>query len=273
MGKQRLTITLSESIVKKIDTYIDGVHIRNRSHAIESLLEQSFSPSITTAVLLAGGSKVTNTAKTIPTLKTIGDRSVLSIIFEKLRAIGIKKIVICAGKAADAIRDIYQDGSAYGVSVVYTTEPEDLGTAGALKLAEKHLSTDPFLVIHADILSDLDLESLVAFHLHEASLATIAVKPALGTIDYGHVHLEGNKIFAFLDSSEQRGISIINTGMYVLSPELLKRIKPGKKVFLETDIFPALAKQGELCAFLFQGHWFDVTKDEAYKEASDAWGE
>lgn len=268
MGKQRLTITLSETILKKVDKYIDGVQIRNRSHAIESLLENSFSPSIDTAVILAGGDKV---AQDIPALRKIGDRSVLSITFDKLREIGIDRVIVCAGKVTEAIKREFGDGSNYGFSLLYTDEPKELGTAGAIKLAEKYLGEEPFLVIHADVLSDLDLATLVEFHLQESVAATIAVKPAMGTKELGHVHLSGNRIEAFLDSSEKRGISIINTGIYILNPEVLKAIKPNTRLFLEKDIFPKLAQAGELSAFLFQGNWFDVTKDETFAAAVDVW--
>lgn len=268
MGKQRLTITLSESILKKVDKYIDGVQIRNRSHAIESLLENSFSPSIDTAVILAGGHQASSD---IPALKKIGDRSVLAITLEKLRDIGIDRVIVCAGAVTEPIKAEFGDGSTMGLSLLYTEEPEELGTAGALKIAEKFLTEDPFLVIHADVLSDLDLADLVEFHLQENAAATIAVKPAMGTKELGHVHLSGNRIDAFLDSSEKRGISIINTGMYILDPVVLAQITPNSKLFLEKDIFPSLARQGELSAFVFQGNWFDVTKNERLEEAADVW--
>ena len=268
MGKKRLTITLSEEIVKKVDKYIDGVQIRNRSHAIESLLEQSFSPSIDTAVILAGGLEAT---KDSPALKKMSDRYVLAITLEKLRDVGIDQVVICAGQLTPQIKAIFGSGASYGVDLVYTEEQEPLGTAGALKLAERYLVGELFLVIHADVLSDLDFGSLVEFHLSENTLATIAVKPAMGTKEYGHVYLAGNRIVEFSDSSEKKGISIINTGMYVLGPEVLDAIAPHSKLYLEKDIFPQLAATGELSAFLFQGYWFDVTKDTTFAEAADAW--
>lgn len=140
MGKQRLTITLSESILKKVDKYIDGVQIRNRSHAIESLLENSFSPSIDTAVILAGGRKATH----IPALKKIGERTVLAITFEKLRDCGIDRIIICAGTVTSSIKKEFGDGSALGITLLYSHEPEEMGTAGALKLAENLLVKIPF---------------------------------------------------------------------------------------------------------------------------------
>ena len=59
--------------------------------------------------------------------------------------------------------------------------------------------------------------------------------------------------------------------MYILNREVIDSIQLHKPVYLEKDVFPKLAKQGELSAFLFQGKWFDVTKDELFAQASDVW--
>jgi NDP-sugar pyrophosphorylase family protein len=271
MGKQRITITLSQSVLKKVDHYIDGVQIRNRSHAIESLLEQSFSPTVDTAVILSGG---VHDGSEIPALKKVGERYVLAITLEKLRKVGISRVVICAGGSKRAIKEIFGDGSQIGLEILYTEEKRPLGTAGALVLAEKHIDSNDFFVIHADILSDIDFSTLIDFHLNEDALATMVVKPALGDTKYGHVYLKGNKIDQFLDSSKKKGISIINTGIYLVKTEvlaLLRHRKPGFPVYLEKDIFPQLAQNGELTAFVFQGFWYDVTSSETYSAAVKQW--
>lgn len=270
MGKQRLTITLSESVLKKVDHYIDGIKIRNRSHAIENLLENSFSPGIDTAVILAGGAKHLSDT---PTLKKIGDRYLLAIMLEQLRDVGIAKVVLCAGAVGSEIEKVFGDGSQMGLEIVYATEKTPLGTAGALKNAQKHIDAEAFFVIHGDVLCDLDLEALISFHLAENTIATMVVKPALGTSDYGQVVLEGNKIVQFLPSSEDKGISIINTGIYVVKSELLQLIPNVTPLFLEKDIFPLLSRKRELSAFVFQGFWYDVTSTETYSAAAKQWEE
>lgn len=270
MGKQRLTITLSESVLKKVDQYIDGVQIRNRSHAIENLLENSFSPTIDTAVILAGGSKHIHDN---PTLKKIGDRYVLAIMLERLREVGIARVIVCAGSVNGDIKKVFGDGSQIGLEILYVSEQTQMGTAGALKNAEQFIDSEVFFVIHGDVLCDLDLEALISFHLTENTIATMVVKPALGTTEYGQVVLEGNKIVQFLPSSEDKGISIINTGMYVVKSELLDLIPKVSPLFLEKDIFPLLSRKRELSAFVFQGFWYDVTSTETYSAAARQWEE
>ena len=88
---------------------------------------------------------------------------------------------------------------------------------------------------------------------------------------YGQAFLHGNKIVKFLDSSKNEGISIVNIGLYVLKPEIFDLIEKNKYLNLETDIFPKLAESNELSAFVFQGSWFDASKETSYKKAVKNW--
>jgi len=129
----------------------------------------------------------------------------------------------------------------------------------------------PFLVIYGDILTTLDLSNLFEFHFNEGSLATMAVKPRMGELKYGQVFLQGNKIIKFLDTSNDSGISIINTGVYVFDTKIFD-IFPAKNNFtLEKDIFPYLAQKKQLSASFFQGIWYDISEEKDYQEAKQHW--
>lgn len=146
-----------------------------------------------------------------------------------------------------------------------------MGTAGALKAAEGYLLDQPFLVFHADILTDINIADFVKFHSSQNKLATIAVKPRQAESDYGKVMLEGSEITDFIPESQDQGISIVNTGVYLFEPEVLSLIGSGTTTRLETDVFPKLAKMGELSAFLFQGIWFDISRSSNYESAQIRW--
>jgi mannose-1-phosphate guanylyltransferase/phosphomannomutase len=182
----------------------------------------------------------------------------LSQQIDHLKSYGITKVFICAGGFQSQIKEIFGDGSQMGVTIAFVSENKPMGTAGALKLAEGKLREEPFVVVHGDVLTDLNLREFIDFHLEEGSLATIGVKPRMGEKNYGQAFLHGNKIIRFLETGANQGISIVNTGLYVFSPEILERIPEGKKVKLESDIFPALAAERQLSAFIFQGNWNDV---------------
>ena len=90
-------------------------------------------------------------------------------------------------------------------------------------------------------------------------------------LKYGQVFIQGNKIIKFLETSENSGISIINTGAYVFNHKIFEFF-PQKEIFdLEKDVFPSLAKQKQLSASIFQGLWFDVTDENSLKKAKNDW--
>lgn len=263
--KSRLTITLPEEVLGQVDSFVDGKQIRNRSHAIETLILRSLTPTVTTAVILAGGAGGTGStggkrqASEPPPLKKIAGRHLLAHQLDHLKKFGITKILICAGNYGGPIREIFGDGSQLGVSLTYIPEKKAMGTAGALKLVEKHLDGNPFLVMHGDVLTDLNLRDFIEFHLREGTAVTIGVKPRMGEKEYGQAFLHGNKIIKFMETGTTEGISIVNTGIYIFKPEVLNKIPADKKVKLESAIFPILATEGQLSAFIFQGVWYDVS--------------
>lgn len=266
--KARLTITLSQSVLNAVDTLVNGITIRNRSHAIETLLKQSLSPSVKTALILAGGNQ---DKKPHPSLSKISGGYLLAHTLNMLKKHNINKVIISLHKTDTEIMRIFGKGESYGLQIEYSIEEKHLGTGGAVKKAKSFFKNMPFLVIHGDTLTNMNLSNLCSFHFTEKSLATIAVKPRLGELKYGQVFIQGNKIIKFLETSENSGISIINTGVYVFNQKIFDFF-PQKEVFdLEKDVFPSLAKQQQLSASIFQGLWFDITDENSLKKAKNDW--
>lgn len=267
-SKARLTITLPADLLAEIDRLIDKQTVRNRSHAIELLLRESLKPTVSTAVLLAGGS---NDLEQLPALLPIQGQALIVQTVNHLIAHGICSFVILAGQNEPLIRGLLGNDSIMGAEIYYVGEAQPKGTAGALKAAEGYLSDQPFLVFHADILTDINVADLVKFHASQNKLATMAVKPRQAEPDYGKVMLEGNEITDFIPESQDQGINIVNTGVYLFEPEVLSLIGAGTNARLETDVFPKLAKMGELSAYLFQGIWFDISRSSNYESAQIRW--
>ncbi|MFC1653446.1 sugar phosphate nucleotidyltransferase [Patescibacteria group bacterium] len=262
--KSRLTITLPKDLLNKVDKTIDGSEIRNRSHAIESLIRKSLKTPLETAIILTGGDKHKNN----PTLKTIGNQSLLRHTISQLVSNGISQVVICAGKDIEEIKKDLKK-SEENIRIRFISETSPSGTGGAVKKAEKYITGENFLIIHGDILTNMNLKTFIQFHSQEDTLATIAVKPRKGEKSFGKVLIEGNQITDFFEKTETKGIDIINTGIYVFKSQILKRIV--KKSKLESDIFPTLAGEGELTAFIFQGFWQDISNQKDYKTAQTNW--
>ncbi|MCC6711610.1 MAG: hypothetical protein IT416_04660 [Candidatus Pacebacteria bacterium] len=268
--KTRLTITLSENILDAVDSMINGINIRNRSHAIETLIKKSLSPTIKTAIILAGGN---SNYENNPGLTKIGDGYLLTHLINKLKNNQINHIILCINKHDVEIMTTFGKGENYGVKIDYLIEEYPLGTGGAVKKAKDLIKNSPFIVIHGDTLANLDLKHLANFHFSERSIATIAVKPRLGEPQYGQVFIQGNKITQFLATSDNTGISIINTGFYVFDPKIFEHFPTNEVFTLEKDVFPKLAKQKQLTASIFQGLWFDITDKDSLKTAKEKWSE
>ncbi len=267
-SKARLTITLPQDLLRQIDRLIDKQTIRNRSHAIEMLVRQSLRPQVETAVLLAGGQLQDGPP---PALLSINKRKLISLTIEHLARYGVTDFIILAGQNEAAIRAVIGEGESWGVTVSYVREDYPLGTGGALKLAEQRLQNGPFLVVHGDILTSINIADFIDFYQNEKTLAAIAVKPRQAERNYGQVILQGNRITDFYENGRDVGISIVNTGVYLLQPRVLSLIPEGQPAKLETDVFPRLAEMGELSAFFFQGVWFDISAPENYQKAQARW--
>ena len=267
-SKTRLTITLSPDVVDRVDRLIDQGLLSNRSQAIESLLRRSLRPTVATAVILAGGD---HTGSESPALAPIDGQALMARTILHLAEFGIRSFVVLAGPNESDIKRLVGHGEGLGASITYLREEFRQGTAGALKLAQDHIGEDPFLVIHGDVLTDIDIADFIAFHLNENTIATIAVKPRQAEQRYGQVLLQGNRITDFLERGREAGISIVNTGVYLFQPAVFGMINEGESSQLEGDVFPQLARMGELSAFLFQGIWYDISSPRNYRKAKIRW--
>lgn len=274
MDRERLTITLQADILKKLDQTIDGVNIRNRSHAIETILTRALTPRVSQAVILAGGQGVKLRPLTYEVPKPlipVAGKPILEYLIELLREAEVRKIILALGHLGNKIKDYFGDGSKFGVKIAYTEEAQPLGTAGAIRNAQTFLQKRPFLVLHGDILVDIDLSQLIAFHQEQKVLATIALTTAPELSEYGMVGLRGSRIVNFTEKPKKKEhmSQLINAGIYVFEPEIFQAL-PRHSLLLE-DIFPQLAKEGRLAGFAFEGRWFDVTTPKHYEEAIKSW--
>ncbi len=265
MTKQRLTITLSASTLNKIDNLIDGKKIRSRSHAIETLLQQSLQPQVKLAVILAGDKNPQAEIK--KPLTKINQEPLIIHTLKLLAQHGVEKVIILTNKKGKILETVIEKNNLNKqLQIKFIFEEKSLGTAGALKNATKYL-TEPFYCLHADILTNIDLQQMAQFHEKEQPVATIAVKPRMTQDSYDNVYLQGNQVVDFQPKKDNQTVSIVNTGVYLFTPEILNYIPDQKVSLLEKDVFPQLAANNKLCAYTFQGMWFDVGSDQNYKQA------
>ena len=274
VNRERLTITLRKDLLTELDNRVDGIKVRNRSHAIEVLLSKVLeSGKVKKAIILAGGKGTRMRPLTYEMPKPmipLKGKPLIQHIIELCRKYEIREIILSIGYMGDKIRDHFGDGGHLGVDIKYVEEKEEMGTAGPLLLAKQHLN-GPFLMFNGDVLSNIDLTDFIGFHSEQNALATIALTQVEDTSSFGVARLKGHRIVGFIEKPKGGEDSkLINAGVYILQPEVLGYIPKGKSM-LERDVFPKLAEEGKLFGYPFDGQWFDTGTPEAYERAIKNW--
>jgi mannose-1-phosphate guanylyltransferase/phosphomannomutase len=200
----------------------------------------------------------------------ISNRPMMEHVVQLLKHHGFEDIVVTVAFQANAIRTYFGDGSEFGVRMVYATEENPLGTAGSVRNAMDEL-TESFLVISGDVVTDIDLAAVVDFHREKKALATIGLKSMENPLEFGIVITrEDGSIERFLEKPSWGQVfsDTINTGIYVLEPEIFDYIPPEKSVDFSSDVFPRLLDDGmPLFGFVAGGYWEDVGTLDAYIKA------
>ena len=228
------------------------------------------------AVIMAGGEGTRLRPLTLSTPKPmlpIANIPMMEHIISLLREHGVDDIVVTVAFLANNIRTYFGDGSEFGVRIRYATEDTPLGTAGSVGNARAELD-ERFLVISGDVLTDIDLRKVVQEHDERGAMATIALKAMENPVDFGIVITGADgKIERFLEKPTWGEVfsDTINTGIYVLEPEVFDYIGEGQVDF-SSDVFPRLLEDGKpLYGSIVDGYWEDVGTLESYIHAhSDA---
>ncbi len=262
MSKQRITITLSQSTLNKIDQLIDKKQVRSRSHAIETILQKQLKPAVDTAVILAGGKS--ENAETIKPLIEYQNQPLIFHIIDHLLTQQVSKIIILAHSQAQGIKTKIQQRHP-NLNVKYIFEDKPLGTAGALKNAQRWLKSN-FFCLHGDIYTDINLQELAIFHEQQNSLATIAVKPRMSHHSFDNISVQGSQITAFEPKNKEPQPSLVNSGVYLFSPKIFNYMPDKTPAMLEKDVFPQLVNSNQLHAFTFEGIWLDITTEQQYQQ-------
>lgn len=190
-------------------------------------------------------------------------------MIENLRDQGITEVILAVQYLADRFRDALGDGSRLGVKVHIIEEPEPRGTAGAVKNVE-HMLDDTTFVFNGDVLTDLDLQAMLAYHRARGSKLTIALTPVEDPTAFGLVEtLADGRISRFLEKPRPEDVTtnMINAGTYILEPEVFKYVPPGQFYMFERGLFPVMLQTSDpMFGYPSHAYWTDVGKPQAYIE-------
>lgn len=226
------------------------------------------------AVVMAGGEGSRLRPLTLnrpkPMLPVV-NRPVLSHILHLLKRHGIVDVVITLQYLAAQIQDYFGDGKALGMNIDYVIEESPLGTAGSVRNARPYLDDKPFLVISGDALTDFDLTRLATYHRRRAALLTMALYHVPDPLEYGIINVqEDGRVVQFLEKPKWGAVTsdTVNTGIYVVEPEVLQFIPPDRSTDWSQHIFPKMLAEGkEIYGYIADGYWCDIGALSEYQRA------
>ncbi|HMQ50767.1 MAG TPA: mannose-1-phosphate guanyltransferase [Anaerolineae bacterium] len=226
------------------------------------------------AVVMAGGSGSRLRPLTIQRPKPmipIVNKPVISHILDLLKQHGFTDVVITVQYLADMIQDYFGTGASLGMNIRYSVEETPLGTAGSVKNAKEFLD-EPFVVISGDALTNFNLTDLLRYHKHAKTLATLAIYNIANPVEYGVITINPDGQITRFQEKPSRGSVMsdhVNTGIYVLEPEILDFVPDNSPFDFANDLFPLLYEKGyPLYGYIAQGYWCDVGNIAEYMRAN-----
>jgi len=225
------------------------------------------------AVIMAGGfgTRIQPLTSRLPKpMIPLFNRPIMLHIVELLKKHDITDLVMLLYHQPEVIKKFFRDGSDFGVKITYVTPLQDMGTAGAVKAAEKYLD-QRFMVISGDLLTDFNLKKIVNFHHDSRAMATITLTSVRDPLQFGVVITnKERRITQFLEKPGWGEVisDTINTGIYVLEPEIFKYIPADENFDFSQDLFPTLLANGDpLFGYPARGYWRDIGNTDSYREA------
>lgn len=219
------------------------------------------------AVILAGGkgTRLAPYTKILPKpLLPIGDMPILEILLRQMRHAGIEQAVITVGHLAELLRLFFQDGQRVAMDITYSYEDQPLGTAGPLALVPDLAET--FLVSNGDVLTNLQIADLVAFHKANKAVATIATHCRHVKIDLGVLELNGNNQVQGYIEKPTYDFSV-SMGIYVFEPLVLEYIEKNQYLDFPDLVKMLLADGRNVMSYPFDDYWMDLGRIDDYEQA------
>ncbi len=228
------------------------------------------------AVVMAGGfgTRIQPLTHSCPKpMLPIVNRPMMEHTMMMLKDLGITEFIVLLYFKPEIIKNYFKDGSDFGIKISYVTPDDDYGTAGAVKLAQDLIGDDNFIIISGDLVTDFDFQKLFDFHASKNAKLSIGLTSVENPLQFGVVIANSdNVIEKFLEKPSWGEVfsDTINTGIYIIEPEILNFIPKGENFDFAKDLFPTLMKNNvELMGYNLEGYWRDVGNPESYREVYD----
>lgn len=203
-----------------------------------------------------------NTPK--PMLK-VGERPILETLLLNFIKSGFSNFYISTHYLPHVIRDYFGDGSQWNVNITYVHEEEPLGTGGALGLLPESTPGLPLIMVNGDVLTSVDFERVLDFHMTHHAMATMCVREYDYQIPYGVIMGDGERIISMEEKPIQR--FFVNAGIYVISPEIFKNVEKQKRIDMPTLLQTYLDANEDVFMFPIHEYWLDIGRMDDFKRA------
>jgi len=210
------------------------------------------------------------TEKTPKPMLHVGGKPILQTIVENFVNYGFTNITMCVGYKSNIIQDYFGDGSKFGANIDYVLENKRMGTAGALSLL-KTKPEKPFFVMNGDLLTNVNFEHLLNFHLENSSLATMCVREYDFQVPYGVVNVKNNKILSIEEKPVQK--FFVSAGIYMLNPETIEYIPKNQFYDMPTLFENLINNQKNVISFPLREYWLDIGHIDEYNKANNEYHE
>lgn len=200
-----------------------------------------------------------------PMLK-VGNKPILETIILNFKKYGFLNIILCVSYKAEIIKEYFQDGSKFGVNIEYIHENKRMGTAGALSLIKDKIDKD-FFVMNGDLLTTINFENMMDYHLSNKSLATMGVREYDFQVPYGVVNLDNENIISIDEKPVYK--FFVSAGVYILAKEVLEYI-PNDEFYDMPNLFDLLIKKNKKnISFPIREYWLDIGRPEEFEKANN----
>lgn len=223
------------------------------------------------AVIMAGGfgTRLRPITCNIPKpMVPVANIPMMEHIVNLLKQYDLKRIVSILYFQPEVITKYFGEGEEFDIEMEYQMATADFGTAGSVKNTEEKLKDEPFIIISGDVLTDFDLSAAIAYHKEKKSMATMVLTRVTNPLEYGVVITgDDGKIIRFLEKPSWGEVfsDTINTGIYILEPEIFKYIPPKTEFDFSKNLFPLMLKEGlPLYGYIAQGYWKDIGNLDEY---------
>ncbi len=192
----------------------------------------------------------------------LGHKPILQLILESFLSYGFRDFYFCVNYKSEAIKEYFGRGESFGTDITYVEEHQALGTAGPLSLIEESFE-EPFIVMNGDLITTLNFESLLNFHLEKGGLATMCIHEYNYQLPFGVVHTRNARILSLEEKPRQK--CFVNAGIYVLEPQALSYLSPRSHTDM-TTLFERMMQADEvLHSYFINEFWMDIGQVEDYE--------